>query len=122
MTTIWADGGHRHMMVRGKYKPTAYGSFSTNGKIHEYVFGPGTSQTAEFKTLIAALEYCRKHHIQFPTVFMDSRSVVDAMNGTGTARARTIVPLYNRAAYLRDSVGAVVEWVPREAIMDRLGH
>jgi ribonuclease HI len=122
MTTIYADGGHKHMMVRGQFKQTAYGSFVTNGKIHEYVYGHGTSQTAEYKTLIAALEYCKKNHIKSPVVFMDSRSVVDAMNGTGTAKSRVIVPLYRRAAGLASTVGATVAWVPREEMVVRLGH
>ena len=122
MTTIWADGGHKHMLVRDKYKLTAYGSFSTNGKIHEYVFGPGTSQTAEFKTLIAALEWCKKHHVSNPLVYMDSKSVVDAMNGSGRAKSRVIVPLYRRADELKRAVNATVVWTPREEVVARLGH
>jgi ribonuclease HI len=122
MTTIYADGGHKHMMVRGEYKPTAYGSFSTNGRIHKYVYGPGTSQTAEYKTLIAALEYCKKNRIKRPLVLMDSQSVVDAMNGAGTAKSRVIVPLYRRATDLMGAVDAMIAWVPRAEMVARLGH
>lgn len=119
---IYADGGYRHMMRNGQYTPTAYGSFKVKSKFHRYVFGSGTSQVAEFKILIAALEYCKKMHILGPTVIMDSALVVGAISGRNIIKAHHLIPLYRHAASLASLVGAHVEWVPRETILAQLGH
>jgi ribonuclease HI len=120
---IYADGGCKHMMrENGRLMVTAYGSFMAGDKIHRYMFGKGTSQTAEYRTLIAALEYCRKNYITRPVVFMDSKSVVDAMNDKATPSAGCIITLYTKAHRLAKIVGAEVKWTSREELVKRLGH
>jgi ribonuclease HI len=88
-----------------------------------YVCGMGTSNIAEFKALISALEYCLNNNYLDIIVYGDSNIVINTTFGRWTARHPNIKDL---CIYARSLVGKFnyceLTWIPREEndVADRL--
>lgn len=82
--------------------------------------GYGTSNTAEWQALIEALKYTNgEPHCSHLTILMDSRLVVEQINGRWRVKQANLKPFAVEALALRAALAArgcavVVEWVPRE--------
>ncbi len=111
---MYVDGGSR-----GNPGPSALGFVVYDGSTREIhregrYLGITTNNCAEYRALIAALEYCRDH---FPggavTVFSDSELVVRQINGSYRVRNPGLRPLHQEASLLLRSLNATVRHVGR---------
>ena len=75
-----------------------------------------TNNVAEYTGLIKALEWLSTNKLDQPVrIISDSALVVRQLRGEYKVKSRRIVPLYRRAALLKDSFKDVkISWVPRE--------
>lgn len=98
--TVYTDGG-----ARGNPGPSAFGIVVTDQSKNtiyqkgEY-FGVKTNNEAEYAGLIYALEwlinYCPEHNIDSIKIFMDSKLVVEQINGHYKVKASHLKPLYHQ--------------------------
>ena len=71
--------------------------------------GPGTNNVAEYTALIIGLEEAWRHEVEDLEVRMDSKLVVEQMNGKWRVRDAKLRPLADRA---RDLLGPLPEVAP----------
>lgn len=115
------DGGKRS-------SGAAYGSFRVgNLPIERRTFGSGyTSNQAEYKTLLDALEWLRRYAepaVHRLVVYGDSQVVIRQLSGEITCRNTALQPLYAGAKdYLREYHHVQLRWVPRKDIVEIFGH
>ena len=118
---IYTDGG-----ARGNPGPAAIGAvvFSEERKvlkrISQYI-GETTNNQAEYKAVVAALEYMVKlsdgqivaPEIQF---FLDSKLIVEQMNGRYKIKNEGLKPLYWQIRDLMMKLGGKItfQYIPRE--------
>lgn len=126
MPIIYCDGG---CLASGTVNASGYGSFRIEGERvpHRIQHGAGvcgrqTNNTAEYATLIAALEYCKEHNIKGATVCLDSALVVNQVGGRWRVKEAHLRPLCDEASALVRETGALLKWVPRAKILLELGH
>jgi ribonuclease H / adenosylcobalamin/alpha-ribazole phosphatase len=71
---------------------------------------------AEYRALIRGLEAARSHGIGHLRVCLDSRLLVDQMNGRSKVKAEHLKPLHEQAASLIQQFADIeIAWVPRDA-------
>jgi ribonuclease HI len=95
-----ADGGSR-----GNPGPAAIGIVIRDDKrkvleTYKERIGAATNNTAEYKSLIKALELASKHTKEELRVFMDSELVIRQLTGAYRVKAKLILPLYQQAKKL----------------------
>lgn len=76
-----------------------------------------TNNAAEYTALIKALEWLVDNGLQSETVRArgDSRLVTSQMKGEFKVKAKSVIPLFQKAALLRAKFSKITfEWVPRE--------
>lgn len=76
-----------------------------------------TNNVAEYTALVKALEWlvANKHGSKPVRVRGDSRLVISQMTGEFRVRNKAIIPLFQKAAVLRNKFADITfEWVPRE--------
>jgi len=77
--------------------------------------GIGTSNTAEWKALIALLEVAIEHQANDLTVFGDSQLVIKQIEGKYRVKKEHLKPLHQRASRLLSQLPKVrFSWIPRE--------
>jgi ribonuclease HI len=115
MITAHVDGG-----ARGNPGPAGYGAVITddNGQtLAELYAGIGTStnNVAEYRGLIAALDWALRHGCRQLHVKSDSELIVRQMLGAYRVKNEGLLPLYQQARELADRIGHVTfEHVRRE--------
>jgi ribonuclease HI len=112
---IFSDGASR-----GNPGPSGIGAviFDAHGKVvHEIAryIGEVTNNVAEYKALIAALEYCEKHKLSPVEVLADSQLMIRQLAGEYKVKHENIKPLYQEAqTHLRHLKVTGYKHVPRE--------
>jgi broad specificity phosphatase PhoE/ribonuclease HI len=122
---VEADGGSR-----GNPGPAGYGAvvLSEDGTVlaeRDAYLGVETNNVAEYSGLIAGLQAAQEVGATDVAVRMDSRLVVEQMNGAWQVKHERLRPLAAQANELRAAFDTVTfEWIPRErnVLADRLAN
>lgn len=115
MITANVDGG-----ARGNPGPAGYGAViaDENGQVLAELYagiGISTNNIAEYRGLLAALEWALAHGHARLHVRSDSLLVVQQMLGNYKVKHEGLIPLYRQARHLVARIGQVTfEHVPRE--------
>ena len=125
MIVAYIDGG-----ARGNPGPAGYGvrleqADGTLVEEHGGAIGVATNNVAEYRALIAALEWARRHDVGVLHVRSDSLLLVQQMLGNYKVKNAGLLPLHARATALARQVGRVTfEHVGRasNAHADRLAN
>lgn len=125
MITAHVDGG-----ARGNPGPAGYGAVITDqdGRILAELFegiGVATNNVAEYRGLLAALQWAHEHGHRRLHVKADSLLMVQQMLGNYRVKHEGLIPLYNRARLLVSQIGDVTfEHVRRDLnkAADRLSN
>lgn len=119
MITAYIDGG-----ARGNPGSAGYGvhildeSGATIAELYEGI-GVATNNVAEYRGLLAALEWAVAHGHTRLHVKSDSLLLVEQINGNYRVKNEGLIPLYRQARHLMARVGTVtVEHVRRELNKD----
>jgi probable phosphoglycerate mutase len=113
--TAYIDGG-----ARGNPGPAGYGAYivDENGAVLAEIYegiGIATNNVAEYRGLLAALEWAVAHGHTRLHVKSDSLLLVQQVNGIYRIKNEGLIPLYRQARHLMARVGKVtVEHVRRE--------
>ncbi len=119
---VYTDGGKREDMTYGSYK--VYTNNHRNLLVHiTAIYGDGTSNTAEYITLINAVKYCVENGLMDVKFFTDSQLVVNQTHGTSRTKKPHLKKL--RKVLLR-YLGELNSWelrkIPRKRIKAQLNH
>lgn len=115
MITAYFDGG-----ARANPGPAGYGVYivDDDGRVLAELFEPlgiTTNNVAEYRGLIAALEWAVEQGLQELTVKGDSLLIVEQMRGNYRVKNEGLIPLYQKARTLVSKIGRVTfEHVRRE--------
>ena len=115
----YIDGG-----ARGNPGPAGFGvriEQPDGALIEEFgaSIGVATNNVAEYRGLLAALEWARAHSCKTVIVRSDSLLLVQQMRGTYRVKHPGLRPLYAKARLLAHDIGRVVfEHVRRESNVD----
>jgi probable phosphoglycerate mutase len=115
MITAHVDGG-----ARGNPGPAGYGAVITddNGQTLAELYagiGISTNNVAEYRGLIAALDWALRHGCRQLHVKSDSELIVRQMLGAYRVKNEGLLPLHQQARELADRIGHVTfEHVRRE--------
>ena len=119
MITAYIDGG-----ARGNPGPAGYGVHVVDdqgnvlAEIYEGI-GYATNNVAEYRGLLAALEWSLAHGHTRVHIKSDSLLLVQQINGVYRIKHEGLIPLYRQARHLMAKVGTVtVEHVRREQNKD----
>ncbi len=119
MITAFIDGG-----ARGNPGPAGYGVHIVDedgallAELHEGI-GIATNNVAEYRGLLAALEWAIEHGRSRLHVKSDSLLLVQQMNGVYRIKNPGLLPLYRQARHLMARIGHVtLEHVRREQNKD----
>lgn len=119
MLTVRADGASR-----GNPGPASYGYviYDSSGQVvrdHGEAIGVATNNHAEYRGVIAALEFLNEAHPNEPVLIeLDSKLVVQQLSGNWKVKHADIVPLVRRASELMGSRSVELRWIPREQNAD----
>jgi ribonuclease HI len=117
--TAYFDGG-----ARGNPGPAGYGVHIVDDQgtvLSEQhgSLGIATNNIAEYRGLIAALQWAVEHELKSFTVRGDSQLIVEQMRGNYKVKNEGLKPLYLQARMLVMQIGDVrFEYVPREQNKD----
>jgi probable phosphoglycerate mutase len=113
---VEADGGSR-----GNPGPAGYGAVVVDADTGDVLaerseaIGTATNNVAEYRGLLAGLAAARELGARQVAVRMDSKLVVEQMNGRWQVKHPAMRPLAREAAQLRQAFDTVTfDWVPRE--------
>jgi probable phosphoglycerate mutase len=115
LITAYFDGG-----ARGNPGPAGYGVHIVDDQgtvLSEQhgSLGVATNNIAEYRGLIAALQWAVEHDLKSFTVRGDSQLIVEQMRGNYKVKNEGLKPLYLQARMLVMQIGDVrFEYVPRE--------
>ena len=119
MITAFFDGGSR-----GNPGPAGYGVYIVDdqatvlAELHAPL-GVATNNVAEYRGLIAALEWAIANDVTAITVKGDSLLIIEQMRGNFKVKNEGLRPLYHQARMLVMQIGNVkFEHVPREKNKD----
>ena len=119
MITAYIDGG-----ARGNPGPAGYGVHVVDdqGKLVAEIYqgiGHATNNVAEYRGLLAALEWSIAHGHTRVHIKSDSLLLVQQVNGVYRIKNEGLLPLYRQARHLMAKVGNVtLEHVRREQNKD----
>ena len=119
MITAYFDGG-----ARGNPGPAGYGVHIVDalGNVlseQHGSLGTATNNIAEYRGLIAALQWAVEHDVKQITVKGDSQLIVEQMRGNYKVKNEGLKPLYLQARMLVMQIGDVrFEHVPRDQNKD----
>ena len=107
MIVAYIDGG-----ARGNPGPAGYGvriEDADGALVEEFgeSIGTATNNVAEYRGLLAALEWVRQHGHQTAHVRSDSLLLVQQMNGNYKVKNAGLQPLHARAQQLAREIGRV---------------
>jgi broad specificity phosphatase PhoE/ribonuclease HI len=113
---VEADGGSR-----GNPGPAGFGCVvwsADHGTVlaeHKGFIGHTTNNVAEYRGLIAGLEEARRLGVNEVAVSMDSKLIVEQMNGRWKVKHPGLAELHQQARALASTFDAVTfSWIPRE--------
>lgn len=115
---IFTDGG-----ARGNPGPAAYGVVVKNQNnkiIHKdgQKIGKATNNQAEYEGLIAGLKWVVDNQLEPKSIdfYLDSRLIVNQMQGNFKVKSTNIRPLWRRAKKVADQIEAKIDYhhIPRE--------
>ncbi|OGC59587.1 hypothetical protein A3A70_01880 [candidate division WWE3 bacterium RIFCSPLOWO2_01_FULL_42_11] len=114
MYELFTDGG-----ARGNPGPTAIGMvLKSNGQTiiaHSEFIGSKTNNEAEYLALIAGLNLAIKHKVTTLQCFLDSKLVVEQINGRFKVKEPRMREMVTKVQDLITKIGKVeVTYVPRE--------
>lgn len=122
---INVDGG-----ARGNPGPAGYGAYVRDAagnavaELSEFI-GIATNNVAEYRGLLAGLEYARDHRAQTVKVYSDSELIVKQLHGVYKVKSPDLKPLYDQVRRLASGFPKFsIHHVPRErnADADRLAN
>ena len=121
----YIDGGSR-----GNPGPAGYGVLiqDAGGRTVETLsefLGKTTNNVAEYRALLAALEYAAQHETKRLKVYCDSELVARQMQGRYRVQSPDLKPLHQRAQELARRISQFsIEHIPREqnSLADRLAN
>lgn len=119
--TVVSDGGKKGDITYGSYM--VYDPYGNNIHTKQLVFGYGTSNTAEYLTVLSAIRYCVSQDIKKLVVLTDSALVVNQVKGVyaiNYEHLQELVDAVNKELKHFDSVK--LKKVPRNIIKSHLGH
>lgn len=102
---------------RGNPGPSAYAFVVENGiepGVHGDFLGHATNNEAEYRGLIAALEWLSLRKEKSAAVYMDSLLVVNQVNGKWKIKEPRLMKLAIEARMLMNDTAAILSAVPRE--------
>ena len=122
---LYADGA-----CRGNPGPAGSGAALVNEDGHVvaermHFLGPGTNNVAEYTALVIGLEEAWRHKVEDLEIRMDSKLVVEQMNGRWRVRDAKLRPLADRT---RELLARFPKWrlrhIPRDqnAVADLLAN
>lgn len=121
MYTLITDGGHRKDITYGSYK-----LYDERGKliIHkQLVFGYGTSNLAEYLTMIVALRRTLDKSVENVVILTDSLLLKNQVEGLSQCNYPHLIQARNR---VRNLLNCFYSWkivkVKRNIIVAHLGH
>jgi ribonuclease HI len=77
--------------------------------------GEATNNVAEYRALVAALEYASSRNVRSIKIFCDSELVARQMQGRYRVQSPDLLPLFQRASALSRGIGQFsIQHVPRE--------
>jgi len=121
---FFVDGGCRGNHKKGNRE--AYGSISDGENVLRYKWDLANSNNeAEFGTLYQLLETLRDFEIdptKGPTVYMDSKLVVNSLTKGWKIKAPNLVKAFQMAKRNVELTGVKLVWVPRHIIEEKVGH
>lgn len=119
--TVFADGGKRKGVTYGSFK-----IFSSKGKqvAHkQLVFGEGTSNFAEFLSILAAMQFCLNNDLKSITILSDSRLAVMQIRDEWQSNYPHLKRIRNKVWKVRDKFDYFnIKHVKRNLIVSMLGH
>src|SRR4029077_9903026 len=105
---------------RGNPGPASYGvviqdaTGATIDTLSEYL-GQATNNVAEYRALLAALQYAASNGARELKIFCDSELVARQMQGRYRVQSPDLIPLFQRASALARALGQFpMQHVPRE--------
>ncbi len=117
---FWADGG---CLMNGRENPHPYGSYSDGIEIERLDFKPiglKTNNESEYATLLALLTMLPDNLA--PRIYTDSKLLVEQLTLGWKVKAKNLKRLHEWTALELGRVKAMLLWVPREQIVEKLGH
>jgi ribonuclease HI len=122
---FWVDGGCRGNHADGKRE--AYGSISDGETVERLQFPSArTNNEAEYMALTALLGNLLNNRVdpQKPQtrIYSDSKLVFGQLTQDSKIGAKNLFALHDEAALRLRRTGARLIWVPRNQIVERLGH
>lgn len=119
--TIFCDGGNKKGVIYGSFKVFAHDGAEVTHK--QIVFGEGTSNLAEYLTLIEALRYTRRRDYKNIVVFTDSALVKHQIEGKWKCNYDHLKRARNTARkILKDFDSWKIKHTARNTIVGILGH
>lgn len=118
---FWVDGG---CLMNGRENSTAYGSYSDGNKVIRLKFPEAkTNNEAEYDTLIALLNALAiETGNEGMRVYTDSKLLVGQLTMGWKVKAQNLQHRHELAANLLEVSRVLLLWVPREQIVEKLGH
>ena len=120
---INVDGG-----ARGNPGPAGYGAMVRDGagntvaELSEFI-GIATNNVAEYRGLLAGLEYAREHRAQTVKVYSDSELIVKQIHGAYKVKSPDLKPLYDQVRRLISGFPKFsIHHVMRERNADEIGR
>jgi ribonuclease HI len=121
---FWVDGGCRGNHADGKRE--AYGSISDGENIERLQFRNAlTNNEAEYMALLVLLVNLLTNRTDpkpQTRVYTDSQLMVGQLTQGWKVDASNLLPLHNEVALRLQRTGAKLIWVPRNQIVNQLGH
>lgn len=121
---FWVDGGCLgNNDAHGKRE--AYGSLSDGKTIMRRRFAKArTNNEAEYMTLLASLKNILMNRTDptGPMIYTDSQLMVGQLTQGSKVKAENLLALHDEAALLLAKTKAKLVWLPRNKIVEKLGH
>jgi ribonuclease HI len=122
---FWVDGGCRGNQAHGKRE--AYGSISDGETVERVQFANAhTNNEAEYMALLALLGNLLNNRADprkpQTNIYTDSQLVVGQLTQGSKVRAKNLLALHDEAALRLRKTEAKLTWVPRNQIVNQLGH
>lgn len=120
---FWCDGGCRgNHLPRGHKDRKAYGSISDGSEVKRLEFPDASSNNeAEFETLLWLLQSLPCDPTKAPIIHMDSALVVNILTKGWNVKASNLRDVAEECEKLLPH-RAKLKWVPREELVEKVGH
>ena len=103
MYIIYCDGASRSNPGEASYGVSINLNNKEIGTLKEYI-GIATNNVAEYRGLIAALEYCIKNNINDVEIYLDSLLVVQQVNKEFKVKSKKLGDLYSYSLTLIEKI------------------